>query len=97
MTYYAIYKSGYAIFGIGETPDEATTDASAWLDDPEEPLEIVTEYGTTGALGETNGTLYLRPCTQRLYEEVQREGGDIIYLLTAEGLLDLIEDRDSVV
>lgn len=31
MSSYAVYQIGYCIFGVGETPDAARSDAAQWM------------------------------------------------------------------
>lgn len=59
----AIIQRGYAIFGVGETEDDALEDAEQWLDKDSDR-----SYGTN------HGDLASVPCTRALMERVLAEG-----------------------
>lgn len=65
LTHYAVVQIGYAIFGVGETPDEAQDDAREWLDDPcddmDEDSQII-------------GNLATVECTKKLHDYVVKNG-----------------------
>jgi len=92
---YAIYQSGYCIIGVGQTPDEARAHAREWLADPDAVLAACLERDHTGARGDTTGVVYLRPCTERLCDEVEANGGELRYAVNEEGLLDLIDEDNE--
>jgi hypothetical protein len=91
---YAIYWSGQSIFGVGATLDDALNEAERWIDpqidgeDWRDRLHICT---VDSGAGEIAGHLYARPCTPRVFREVSAHGGDCVYALNAEGLLDLTD------
>lgn len=87
---YALYQAGYAIYGVGASPDEAKADAREWLDADTDLTDIPTNAGH-GAL---SGTLCLQRCTARLADAVRLEGGDQFYRTTDNGILDL-DDEDE--
>lgn len=89
---YAVYQSGYAIFGVGMTIEAAITDAMEWLDADTDPEEI---EAISHQHGEVNGTLYVRQCSARLAEAVKAEGGDIDYDVDADGILRLEEELEE--
>lgn len=64
----ALIQRGYAIFGVGETEDEAREEANEWLD-PDSDRSEGTNYGD----------LAMVPCTRKLMEEVRASGGDLTW------------------
>jgi hypothetical protein len=91
---YAIYQSGQSLFGVGATLAEALSEATTWIDPQidgeawQDRLHICTAQ--SGA-GEISGHLYARPCTPQLLHEVNAHGGDCVYIVNADGLLDLAD------
>jgi len=83
-TYYALYQSGHVVYGVGSSEAEARENAREWLDVPEDAdsAELL-----TGNHGETEGDLYVRRCTDRLYQAVL--DGDMLFQVDSEGYLDL--------
>lgn len=77
--YWAVEQTGYAIYGVGETQEEATQDALPWLDDVDsyEDLEEVLE-GTDHGRG-FSGDLRWAMITPALYKAVKEDGGDLPY------------------
>jgi hypothetical protein len=88
-SYYAVYQAGYTIFGTGRSADAALADAQPWLLDTE--ADTIIRKDAQAGTGEVQGALYLRPCTARLHNRVQRNGGDCVYRLNEHGELDLFE------
>jgi hypothetical protein len=93
MIMFAIYQSGFAISGVGDTLEAAQEDARPWLDDPLRDLERLIVVGRESGRGEIHGALYARPCTARLAAMVREEGGDLAYDVNDNGELD-IDDTD---
>ena len=85
-SFYAVYQSGYAIFGVGLTHADAIADAKEWLDESTNLAEIINPGQTRG---EVHGALYIRPCTEALAVEVTQFGGNILWDLTEDGTLCL--------
>ena len=90
--HYAVYQSGYAIFGTGETREAAIADAEQWLD-AETDLATISTGG--GQRGEIHGNLYVAPCTAALAVEVHEHGGDIVYEINDDGTLSLGDGEDT--
>ena len=90
---YAVYQSGFCVYGVGITPDAAIAEALQWLDQDTDPATI-TQYSTYGPTGETHGDLYLRPCTSAMATAVENDGGDCVYALDDNGILRLEEEFD---
>lgn len=65
----AIYQSGYAIFGVGKTTEQALADANKWLDEP------ISE-GDLGR-GDVDGEMCEIEITPELFAAVRERGGDI--------------------
>lgn len=63
--HYAVIQNGYAIFGVGETEEEAREDAAQWLDDSKESLKQ--ESGIDGGICCVN-------CTKSLHDAVKENG-----------------------
>jgi hypothetical protein len=66
FTHYALIQVGHAIYGVGETEDDARDDARQWLDDADdadldEPVR-------------TDGSICCVPCSQALYLHVKEFG-----------------------
>jgi hypothetical protein len=91
---FALYQSGYAVFGVGETEDQARSNALQWLDNPEDAktAELLTGPGHS----EVHGVLYVRQCTDRLAMAVQGSGGNLPFILKDDGVLDLPDNWPSV-
>jgi len=89
---YALIQRGYAIFGVGETPDEARADAAQWLDgDDERGLsghDVAMAVAESGNIGGVDGELVVLQCTAALIEYV-REHGTTTYHFTDDGILCL--------
>lgn len=65
---YAVYQYGYAIFGIGQTIDEAIEDAKQYADN-------LPDYTETYRGQNVDGEMYIINITDRLYYKVQEVGG----------------------
>lgn len=66
FTHYALIQVGHAIFGVGETEDDARDNAREWLDshdaaDLDEPANV-------------DGSICCVPCTKALYDRVMENG-----------------------
>jgi hypothetical protein len=91
---YAIYQSGFAVCGVGDTLEAAQDDAREWLNDPLTDLERLIVVGRESGRGEIHGALYARPCTTRLAAMVREYGGDLAYGVNDNGELDSDEDTE---
>mgnify|MGYP001572811379 CR=1 FL=1 len=80
---YAIYQSGYAVYGVGRTPLGALREANKWLDAPVRLADL----DTPSENGEVDGRFVLRRCSQALYNEVRNSGGDVHYTIEHGELL----------
>jgi predicted RNase H-like HicB family nuclease len=88
---FVLYREGYEIYGVGETPEEAMKDASEWLDDGIEEArgaEMIEQDG--GVLGK----LYVSMCTDRLASALKEEDRDLVFDWNEDGLLDIVEGLD---
>ncbi|MFP5211947.1 MAG: hypothetical protein ACLGPL_01070 [Acidobacteriota bacterium] len=89
---YVLYREGYEIYGLGETPEEAIRDGAEWLDGGMAEAETAKPAGPSGV---TLGELYIGRCTDRLASVLQDEGEEeLVFDWNEEGLLDLIEGED---
>ncbi len=70
MSGYALVQSGYDIYGVGKTPDDAIADAEQWL---EEASSAVRERGLHGAY-RVHGALVTVPCSDRLMDYFRQHG-----------------------
>ena len=97
--YYAVYQSGFCIYGVGITPGAAIEDAQEWLDDGDKGTApgYITRYGLHGPTGsgEIHGEIYLRPCSPALAREVKTVGGQRTFKLDASGILRLEENEHA--
>jgi hypothetical protein len=75
---YAVIQQGGAVFGVGNTIEEALTDAAEWSDD-------TIELGQEGVVDD----MVLKRVTPRLAEAVIRDGGQVEYVELTDGTLDL--------
>ena len=82
---YAIYQSGYKIFGVGPTPDAAWQNAQSWLAQDEALPPVATSSR------EVVGALMCRRCTATLATMVANRGGDVEYTILKDGVLDILE------
>jgi hypothetical protein len=95
---YALYQSGYSIYGVGDTLQDAVNDAAKWMDpaldgeDWQDRLCVCTEHS---GRSDTLGALYARPCTGRLRDEVVNHGGDCAFVVNAEGVVDLATEEQE--
>ncbi|MHC1744503.1 MAG: hypothetical protein AB9873_15945 [Syntrophobacteraceae bacterium] len=88
---FVLYREGYEIYGVGETPEEARKDASEWLDDGIEEAEGAAMIEQdSGVLGK----LYVSKCTDRLASALKADDRDLVFDWNEEGLLDLVEGED---
>ena len=67
MTNYAVYQYGYAIFGIGNSREEAIEDARQYAEDIPDSVE---DYSGQNVDGE----LYIIEITDDLYTEIDLNG-----------------------
>ena len=87
---YAVYQSGYAIYGVGETREEAIARAARFLD-ADTDLSSIHEATQRG---EVYGDLYIRTCSATLAEAVNTEGGDQLYEINEDDVLVLTSELD---
>lgn len=79
MSSYAVYQIGYCIFGVGETPDAARSDAAQWMDGGAAAADAVPMYRRGEAV---DGDVVIVPCTDALAAQVMAQGG-------ADGFLEM--------
>lgn len=72
MSSYAVYQIGHAIFGVGDTPDAARSDAAQWMDGGEEAARAVPMYRRRQFV---SGDVVVMPCSHRLALQVEAQGG----------------------
>jgi len=85
MKRYAVFQSGFCIYGVGETIDSAISDANQWLDSPvtdDELKEVDDEYGA----------LVIMPCSKELHDYVHENGGDVAYEIS-DGELHITDEQ----
>lgn len=71
---FALIQSGYAIFGVGETVEDARADAAQWLDGGTDAAsEAAVERGLHGKFRE-DGALVIVPCSNALAAHVREHG-----------------------
>lgn len=68
---YAVYQNGCCITGIGETKEEAITDAEEWADT--ENLDPIEMPSSQVAIGD----MCIAKCSKELADEVLKNGGDL--------------------
>lgn len=82
---FAVYQSGFAVFGCGPTIEDAVSDANEWLDKEVEVSEVQESRGH----GEVAGHLYVSPATERLVAAVRANGGHVAYDHGEDGVIDI--------
>ena len=88
---FVLYREGYEIYGVGETPEEAKEDARVWLDDGiEEAMRAEMIEKDSGVFGK----LYISKCTDRLATALQEDNRDLVFDWNEDGLLDIVEGED---
>ena len=88
MSSYAVYQIGYAIFGVGATPDAARADAAQWLVGGEEAAAAVPMYRRGEAI---DGDVVIVPCSDALASQVMAQGGSDGFLEMDGGLVTVEE------
>ncbi len=88
MSSYAVYQIGYAIFGVGATPDAARADASQWMAGGEEAAAAVPMYRRGEAI---DGDVVIVPCSDALASQVMAQGGADGFLEMDGGLVTVEE------
>jgi hypothetical protein len=88
---FVLYRKGYEIFGVGETPGDAKRDAGEWLDDGMEEAETAEMAEPDGGV---IGGLYISKCTDRLASALKEDNGDLVFDWNEDGLLDIVEGED---
>jgi hypothetical protein len=86
---FALYQSGFSVFGTGATEDDAQLDALKWLEVGDRGDAMCAKLLRGPGSEEIQGEMYVRQCTQRLVDKVAMIGGDLRYVVNDEGLLDL--------
>lgn len=69
MSYFAVIQTGQAVFGVGTTKEEAITEAKEWADS----VKLVEEHEAV------DGDMILVECSETLCNEVNENGGDVVY------------------
>ena len=87
----AVYQAGGPVYGVGESPEAAETNAQPWLDEDDTPI---VRYARTGGQGEVEGQLSCRPCSVALASDVEANGGDVVYAI-CDGMLCLAAELDE--
>lgn len=85
---YALIQNGYAIFGVGNTEDEACENAREWLENPDEAIARAKENEIVAPYGE----FFIAPITDELAEKVEIVGGDVTFFPNDDGIFDVCED-----
>jgi hypothetical protein len=88
---FVLYREGYEIYGVGETPEEAKKDASEWLDGGAEEARGAEMGEQDGGL---LGKLYVSKCTERLASTLKEDNRDLVFDWNEDGLLDIVEGED---
>jgi hypothetical protein len=88
---FVLYREGYEIYGVGETPEEAKRDAVEWLDGGMEEAERAEMVERAGGV---IGKLYISKCTDRLAEALGEDAGDLVFDWNENGLLDVVEGEN---
>jgi hypothetical protein len=87
-TMFVLYREGYEIYGVGETPEAAKKDASEWLDDG---IGEASGAEMTEKDGGVLGKVYVSKCTDRLALALKEDIRDLVFDWNEDGLLDVIE------
>lgn len=82
---FAIYQTGYVVFGTGASVAEAIADANQWLDDRQAPI---TEADLKNRHHCNDGDLIAIECSEALHREVQTNGGNVV-INEVDGVLEL--------
>ncbi len=85
---YAVILDGYAIYGIGDTEEAAIADASKWVGDPEDLIDLPSKAPFVG-------DMFIAPCTEALVAEVKRIGGAFAYGELPDGTICLESEEDA--
>ena len=88
--YYAVIQLGYAIIGVGETREEAITDANAWADNA---FVNLPDY----ADGVSDNEIVVAEITKELYNHVEKFGGDVLYDYDEEKGLFVLDNETELV
>ena len=73
--YYAVIQKGGPVYGVGESIESAEACACEWVDDPEKfKIDCKRGYYTV-----EDGQLTVVECSKKLHDEVEKNGGDIVY------------------
>jgi hypothetical protein len=88
---FVLYREGYEIYGVGETPEEAKRDALEWLDGGIEEAEKA-EIGQHDI--PVVGKLYIGECTDRLAAALRDDKEELVFDLNEVGLLDVIDGEN---
>jgi hypothetical protein len=88
---FVLYRQGYEIYGVGETPQEAMKDAGQWLEDGIEEAQRAEMVERDGGVV---GKLYISKCTHRLASALIADSGDLVFDWNEDGLLDMVEGED---
>lgn len=84
---YAVIQDGYAVFGTGNTKEEAINDARQWVDNPDALDDLKDRPSNVGAF-------YITDCTEALVAEVEKHGGNIRLATKRDGTACLPSEDD---
>jgi len=84
---YAVIQDGYAIFGTGNTKEDAIADAAKWVDNQ----DALDDIGDRPA---HVGDFYIADCTEALVAEVEKYGGNIRFAAKRDGTACLPSEDD---
>jgi hypothetical protein len=85
---FVLYRKGYEICGVGESPEAAREDAAEWLDGGRKEAETATLMEEDGGFF---GGLYISPCTDRLVTALVEDKEELVFDWNEEGVMDLVE------
>lgn len=83
---YAVVQVGYALYSIGKTEYEAITVAQQWMADPDTPVH---DYTPAACVGD----MVVIPCTQELFDAVERDDLVDVPWDIADGVAFLYEEE----
>lgn len=84
-TFIAVYQDGYAIFGIGNTVEEAIEDAkNDGIDEPDELEDEIADSNSNFI-----GDMIIINISKAVKEEVERIGGDVVIIKCDDGVYRL--------
>lgn len=91
QTFIAIYQDGYAIFGIGNTYEEAIEDAkNEGIDEPDE-----LENNISDSCSHFVGDMIAIDISKAVKEKVEKFGGDVVIIKCDDGIYRLEEEIEE--